>query len=87
MEYLNDNKLDLNTDTSFGIKSIIDFIIDKHKQLMLLILAFIIIIVVDHLTYYNSLIYAMPSVIPGASQSQPQSKPNTFKKKSGKNKK
>ena len=77
------NKSDLNNDNSFGIKSIIDFIIENYKQLILLILAFIIIVFVDHITYYNSLFYSMPSAIPGASQ-QPQPKSNTLKKKSGK---
>jgi hypothetical protein len=79
-------ELNLNTDNLFGIKSITDFIIENYKQILLLLLAFIIIIMVDHITYYNSLFYSMPSAIPGASQPQ-QTKSNTFKKKSGKNKK
>jgi hypothetical protein len=80
------NSFDLNTDNSLDIKSIIDFIINNYKQILLLLLAFVIIYVVDHITYYNSLFYSMPSAIPGASQPQ-QTKSNTFKKKSGKNKK
>jgi hypothetical protein len=78
-------ELDSNTDNSFGIKSVINFIIDKHKQLLLLLLAFVIIYVVDHITYYNNLFYSMPSIIPGVSQQQPQ--PNSLKKKSKKSKK
>ena len=69
MEEINNNKSFLN------IKSIIDFIIDKHKQLFLLLLAFLIIFIVDHITYYNSLLYA---VIPGQ---QSQIKSNTLNKK------
>jgi hypothetical protein len=69
MEEINNNKSFLN------IKSIIDFIIDKHKQLFLLLLAFLIIFIVDYITYYNSLLYA---VIPGH---QSQIKSNTLNKK------
>jgi hypothetical protein len=87
MEYLNINKYDSHTVNSFDMKSIIDFIVDKHKQLLLLLLTFIIIYVVDHITYYNNLFYSIPSVIPGASQTPPQTKSNTLKKKSGKIKK
>ena len=78
------NKLDLNTDNSFNIKSIINFIINNYKQFLLLLLAVIIILVVDHITYYNNLFYAMAPVIP---QPQPQQNSNTFKKKARKLKK
>jgi len=75
------NKLDSNTDNLFDIKSIIDFIIDKYKQLLLLLLVFIIIYAVDYVTYYNNLFYAMAPNVPGVTQKQPeQIKSNTFKK-------
>ena len=77
------NKFNFNTDNLFGIKSIIDFIIDKHKQIFLLLLAVLIILVVDHITFYNNLFYSMPSIIPGV----PQPSSNTFKKKPRKFKK
>ena len=71
------NKLYLNSD----MKSIIDFIIDKYKQILLLLLVFIIIYVVDYLTYYNNLFYAMAPNVPGVTQKPPdQIKSNTFKK-------
>ena len=79
------NESNSNTDNSFDINSIIDFTIENYKQILLLLLAFVIIYVVDYITYYNGLFFSMPSVIPGVSQSQPQTKSNTFKKKSGKN--
>jgi len=79
------NKLNLNTDNLFGIKTIINFIIENYKQLLLFLLVFIIIIIVDHITYYNSLFYSVSSVIPGVSQTNPN--PNTLKKKSKKFKK
>jgi hypothetical protein len=62
--------------TSFlNIKTIINFIIDNYKQLFLLILVFFIIFIVDYITYYNSLLYAL---IPGH---QSQIKSNTLNKK------
>jgi len=82
-------ELDLNTDNLFGIKSVINFIIDKYKQLLLFLLVFIIIYVVDHITYYNALFYGMATGVPGLPQpEQPQQiKSNTFKKKARKLKK
>ena len=84
------NKLDFNTNNSFDIKSIISAINDNYKQILLLLLAFIIIYVVDHITYYNTLFYGLATSVPGISQQQPQTqqiKSNTFKKKSKKIKK
>jgi hypothetical protein len=77
-EESNKENLNTNNNSFFDIKSIINFIIDKYKQILLLLLAFLIIWVVDHITYYNNLFYSIPSVIPGASQ--PQIKPNILKK-------
>ena len=82
------NKLDSNTDNLFDIKSIINFIIDKYKQILLLLLVFIIIYVVDYVSYYNNLVYAITPNIPGVNQKPPeQIKSNTFKKKPRKFKK
>lgn len=77
---------------SFDIKSFIRLIDDNYKQILLLLLAFIIIYVVDHITYYNTLFYGLASSVPGVpTQQQPQQqaqiKSNTFKKKSRKLKK
>lgn len=74
MEEINNNTF------FFKIKTIFDFIIDKHKQLFLLLLAFFIIFIVDYVTYYNSLLYA---VIPAQ---QSQIKLNTLNKNKQKNK-
>ena len=71
-----------NNNTIFlKIKTIFDFIIENHKQLFLLFLAFLIIFIVDYITYYNSLLYA---VVPGH---QSQIKSNTLNKNKQKNKK
>ena len=72
---------EINNTFFLNIKTIFDFIIDKHKQLFLLLLAFLIIFIVDYITYYNSLLYA---VIPGH---QSQIKSNTLNKNKIKNKK
>jgi hypothetical protein len=81
------NNLDLNMDNSFDIKSIIDFIIDNYKQIFLLLITVLIILVVDHITFYNNLFYSMPSIIPGVPQQPPQQKSNNLKKKPKKFKK
>ena len=85
--YVNEesNNFDFNNDNSFDIKLIIRFIIDNYKQILLLLLVFVIIYVVDHLTYYNTLFYGLTSSVPGI---QPEKiKSNTLKKKLKKNKK
>ena len=84
-------KINLN-DYSFNIESIIRVIDDNYKQILLLLLVFVIIYVVDHITYYNTLFYGMAtSVLPQQQQSQShqpqQIKSNTFKKNSKKIKK
>jgi hypothetical protein len=72
---------EINNNTSFlNIKTIINFIIENYKQIFLLLLAFLIIFMVDYITYYNSLLYA---VIPGH---QSQIKSNTLNKKNKKQK-
>jgi len=76
---------ELNTDNLFGVMPILNFIIDKYKQILLFILMFIIIYVVEHITYYNSLFNgitnSVPGLIPQQNNSQSnQIKSNTFKK-------
>ena len=70
------NDTDMN---KFNIESIIRFSFDNYKQLLLLLLAFVIIIVVDHITHYNALFYGLTSSVPGVTNT-PQQKSNTFKK-------
>jgi len=51
---------------TFDIKTILQFIILNHKQLILFFLVFIIIYLIDYITYHNSLIYgsvAIPGII------------------------
>ena len=49
----------------WDINSIIRFIIENYKQIILFILVFIIIFIIDYITQINILIYSMPQVIPG----------------------
>jgi hypothetical protein len=84
------NKINVNEDNSFNIESIIRFSIDNYKQILLLLLVFVIIYVVDHITYYNALFYGLATSVPGLPQQQkqqPQINTNTLKKKSKKIKK
>jgi hypothetical protein len=90
--YSNSN-INLNNLFNIDIESIISFIIDNYKQILLLILVFIIIYVVDHITYYNALFYGL-STAQGLQQPQAQGQglpqqinSSNFKKKSRKIKK
>ena len=73
----------LVNDFTFDIDSITHFVIYNYKQVLLLILVFVIIYVVDHITYYNTLFYGLATSLPGLPQ-QPQTKSNSLKKKSKK---
>jgi hypothetical protein len=73
------NKFNFKNDNSFDIKSIIRFIIDNYKQILLLLLVFVIIYVVDHITYYNTMFYGLTSAVPSIKPEKIKS--NTFKKK------
>jgi hypothetical protein len=42
-----------------------NFILNNQKQICLILLVFIIIFVIEKITFYNSLLFASPSVIPG----------------------
>jgi hypothetical protein len=89
MNDLDNNKF-ISNNYSLNFESVIRIIDDNYKQILLLLLAFIIIYVVEHITYYNTLFYGLSSVVPQQpqkSQQQPQIKSNTFKNKSKKNKK
>ncbi len=75
------NKInEINTDYSFDIKSVCNFIMENYKQILLLIIMFVIIYVVEHITYYNALFYGITSSMPLANQQHTQTKSNSVKK-------
>jgi hypothetical protein len=49
----------------WDFKTITNYIIEHYKKFILLIISFFIIFIVDHITFYNSTIFAAPSIIPG----------------------
>jgi hypothetical protein len=63
MDELNKNMDKFNF--TFDIDSIIKFVIINYKQLLLLCVAFIIVYIVDLITFHNSLIYGVTSNLPG----------------------
>ena len=76
----NNNVID---DESFTVQSLIKYISENIVGLLLLLLAFVIIYVVDYVARINSLIFAMPSPIPGvtsAVNNVVMQKPNKTKK-------
>ena len=58
----------------YNINSIFNFITKNYIQIFLLILVFIIIYIVDHISNINAVIFGLPSPIPNASQQQMQAK-------------
>jgi hypothetical protein len=50
--------------SEFDLFSIIKFIKDYFIQLLLLILVFVIIYIVDHISNINTIIFSTPSVLP-----------------------
>jgi hypothetical protein len=55
----------IESDIIWDVKTIFNYIIENYKQFLLLLFSFIIIIIVDYITHYNSFIFNSPSVIPG----------------------
>jgi hypothetical protein len=51
--------------TSWNFSEISNFFLNNKKQICLILLVFIIIFVIEKITFYNSLLFASPSVIPG----------------------
>jgi len=52
--------------SEWDLISIINFIKDYFIQLLLLILVFVIIYIVDHISNINTIIFSTPSVIPNS---------------------
>jgi hypothetical protein len=52
---------------NWNVHTIIKYVKVHYMQFLLLILVFIIIYVVDHISSINAIIFTMPSIIPGPS--------------------
>ena len=53
-------------DVSFdNLSSIINYIKNNYTKFILLICVFIIIVVVDHISYINTIIFSLPYAMPG----------------------
>ncbi len=75
----NANKVDKFITWNFSEISI--FILNNQKQICLMLLVFIIIFVIEKITFYNSLLFASPSVIPGITNNIKNMMKNDKKKK------
>jgi hypothetical protein len=61
---MDDNFIDYYEELSFwDIKSIFNYIKNHFIQLILLCFVFIIVYVIEHVTYINAMIFSMPSPI------------------------
>ena len=80
---LNDEREKYSIDFK-NIKSVINYIINHYEKFLLLILVFVIVYIIEHITIINATIFGATQIpIPGASSSSSQ-KPE---QKSRKNKK
>ena len=66
--------------STWSIGSVFSFIKDNIIQLLMLFSVFVIIYVVDHISNINSVIFSMPSAIPGLPGMQPKNTIVTIKK-------
>ena len=55
--------------TFWNFSEFSNFILNNQNQIYLILLVFIIIFVIEKITFYNSLLFASPSVIPGITNS------------------
>ena len=57
----------INQYTFWDFSELSNFILNNYKQLLLFVFIFLIIIVIEKITYFNSLMFTSPSAIPGLS--------------------
>jgi hypothetical protein len=70
---MNSSEFDYQDLSIWNINSIIEYTKENFIQILLLILVFVIIYIVDHISNLNALIFAMPSPIPGMQNTAPLS--------------
>jgi hypothetical protein len=77
---MNSSEFDYQDLSIWNINSIIEYTKENVIQIFLLILVFIIIYVVDHISNLNAVIFAMPSPIPGLQNTAPISQTKNLKR-------
>jgi hypothetical protein len=65
---------DVNNISFWDITSVIKYISEHLVSFILFILVFIIIYIIDHISNINAIVYGSPSIIPGLSNHNSQSK-------------
>jgi hypothetical protein len=78
---MNDTKDELSL---WNFQSIFQYIIEHYIQFLLLLLVPVIIYIVDHISNINSMIFGLPSAIPGLSTQQQHQHIKNQRKKSSK---
>jgi hypothetical protein len=68
----------------WNIKSIVNFTKENFIQILMLLAVFAIVYVVDYISNINSMVFSMPSAIPGLHQRQLLSIPSKKRKVSKK---
>jgi hypothetical protein len=70
----------INQYTFWNFTELTNFILHNYKQLLLFAFIFIIIIVIEKITFFNSLMFTSPSAIPGLSNTNVTAKKDKKKK-------
>ena len=47
-----------------SIKSVVSYIINHYEKFLLLLLVFVIIYIIEHISNINAILYSLPSAIP-----------------------
>ena len=76
----------MNSVNIWDINSIINYLINHYDKFLLLILAFFIIYIVDHISNINAAIYGVQSVIPNVTSNNITNSNNIIKTKKSKGK-
>jgi len=70
----------INQYTFWNFSELSNFILHNYKQLLLCVFIFIIVIVIERITVFNSLMFTSPSAIPGLTNPSTNAKKDKKKK-------
>ena len=70
----------INQYTFWDFSELSNFILNNYKQLLLFVFIFLIIIVIEKITYFNSFMFTSPSAIPGLTNTNTNIKKDKKKK-------
>jgi hypothetical protein len=70
----------INQYTFWDFSELSNFILHNYKKILLFVFIFLIVIVIEKITYFNSLMFTSPSAIPGLANTNTNTKKDKRKK-------